>query len=124
MAQHNDTGKAGEERAVEFLAGSGYNILERNYHFKHKEVDIIAEIDNLIVFFEVKTRSEGFMESPAEAVTPKKQRFIIEAANYYIDQHNIQKEVRLDVISITFAGGKATLEHIPEAFHPEVKRTR
>ena len=42
MARHNELGKQGEEIAAQYLVGKGYEIVERNWRNRHKEIDIIA----------------------------------------------------------------------------------
>ena len=42
MIEPHELGKIGEELAVEYLTDKGYQILERNWHSGHKEIDIIA----------------------------------------------------------------------------------
>ena len=43
MAQHNIYGRSGEDVAAEYLEQQGYLILERNWFFGHKELDIVAQ---------------------------------------------------------------------------------
>jgi Holliday junction resolvase-like predicted endonuclease len=50
------TGNRGETLACEFLQKKGYKILQRNYRSKWGEVDIIAKINQMVVFVEVKTK--------------------------------------------------------------------
>ena len=52
-------GNWGENIAKEYLERKGYTILETNWHFKHKEVDLIVFKDG-IVGVEVKTRTSNF----------------------------------------------------------------
>ena len=42
LSDKEDLGKKGEQIAREFLAGKGYQILDSNWHFGHKEIDIVA----------------------------------------------------------------------------------
>ena len=49
MDERKDLGKVGEQLAVDHLLAAGYVILERNWHFSHKEIDIIARDGNDIV---------------------------------------------------------------------------
>ena len=56
MAKHNELGKKGEEIAAQYLSEKGYEILERNWRNRHKEIDIIAKDGNELVIVEVKTR--------------------------------------------------------------------
>ena len=46
-----------EEKAVEYLKGKGYVILETNYRCRFGEIDIIAMYDKMVCFIEVKYRS-------------------------------------------------------------------
>ena len=36
-------GRTGENAALEYLLQNGYKLLERNWHCRHKEVDLIVE---------------------------------------------------------------------------------
>lgn len=56
MAAHNDLGRKGEEKAVEYLVREGYVVLERNWRLKHRELDVICLKGDLLVVVEVKTR--------------------------------------------------------------------
>jgi len=120
MANHNETGKLGEDIATRYLIKKGYKVLDRNWRWNKKELDIIAIDNNLLIFIEVKTRKYGSLENPKDAVTKKKQKFIISAANAYINAKNIEKEVRLDVISVILKGEEIIIEHLEDAFQPIV----
>src|SRR6267378_6105271 len=99
MADHNDTGKIGEEMALCFLRENGYDIREVNWRYKRDEIDIIAKHEGMLVVVEGKTiRSDVFGE-PEDKVTRKKQRNIVRAADVYVKDRNIDLEVRFDVVS-------------------------
>ncbi len=115
-------GAQGELIAAMRLQLHGYKIREKNWRFKHKEIDIIAEKDNKIIFVEVKTRSNTIFETPSEAVTLKKQRLIIEAANQYLIQRNIELDARFDVVSVLVINGREEVEIIENAFYPIIGR--
>jgi putative endonuclease len=118
MAEHNDFGKLGEELAVDYLTGKGYEILERNWRNVHKEIDIIAKEGKFLVIVEVKTRQTDEYGEPDVAVTRKKQRMLIAAANAYITRKGLNIETRFDIISIIFRDGEPVIEHIEDAFLP------
>jgi len=120
MAQHNELGKQGEDTATRFLADLGYKILERNWRYRKGEVDVICSKEDFIVFVEVKTRSTGFFGQPEEAVNKKKQRYLILAADAYVNQKDILLEVRYDIISIIIRQPKQTIRHIKDAFYPTI----
>jgi putative endonuclease len=117
MADHNDFGKIAEDLAVDFLVKAKYRILARNFRYLKAEVDIIAEFENQIIIVEVKARQTDAFLEPQEAVNKKKIKLLITAANYYIEENNIDKEVRFDIISI-LPNKQKTLEitHITDAF--------
>lgn len=121
MAEHNDLGKAGETAAAHYLLDQGYTILERNWRFQKDEIDIIAQKGNLLAIVEVKTRSSNLIEEPEAAVTRKKQKSIIRAADRYVCEKEMAVDVQFDIISLIFAGSDFKLEHIPDAFYPVVK---
>ena len=118
MADHNDFGKLGEELAVNYLVGKGYQILERNWHNIHKEIDIVAKDGKFLVIVEVKARQTNEYGDPDIAVTKKKQQMLIAAANAYIFKNRLDVETRFDIISIVFKDGEPVIEHIEDAFLP------
>ncbi len=69
MYERHLTGKRGEDQAVEYLSQQGYTILERNWFRRIGEIDIIAKKDDVIYFFEVKTRSGLRYGHPFAAVS-------------------------------------------------------
>lgn len=116
MAQHNDLGKQGEEKALAFLEEQGYKIVAANWHEHKFEIDIIAIDNNEMVFVEVKTRATDFFGSPEEAVTMAKQQHLIEGANYYLEQNEIDLNARFDVIAIVMNTSQTKINHIKDAF--------
>ena len=94
-------GKSGEETVAEYLKKKGYTIVVVNYRCKVGEIDIIARDDSVLVFIEVKTRSDLKYGLPAEAVTPRKQRQISRAAQWYLTEKKLlDVPARFDVISV------------------------
>lgn len=116
MRTHNQTGKIGEDIACQYLIEKEYEIIEKNWTFKHKEIDIIAKKGKKIIFVEVKTRSSLSFELPKEAVSLRKQKNLIFAADNYLQLHNILEESRFDIISVLAKGKPKVIEHIQGAF--------
>lgn len=122
MAGHNELGSHGEEIAVRYLQERSYAILERNWRCGRLEVDIIARIGDQMVIAEVKTRTDGFIESLGKAVNKRKQDLLIRAANAYIAIKNLDLDVRFDIIAVIFEGRtKFQVQHIENAFFPAVR---
>lgn len=122
MAQHNEIGKWGELIAREYLIKKGYAIVDTNTRVGHYELDIVAIDHNRAVFIEVKTRSEGEITDPLEAIDNKKMRYLSRAAEAYIRQTGLPYEVRFDVIAIVgtpqMTAVNVKVMHLTDAFRP------
>ena len=118
MAQHLETGASGEKAACEFLVKKGFDIIEKNWRSGKDEVDIIAENKGQVVFIEVKTRSTNYFGDPEDWVGLKKQRNLIRAANNFIEERQLDADVRFDVIGIVKGPQEMSLKHIEDAFYP------
>jgi putative endonuclease len=117
MAQNHQLGKKGEEIAANFLRSKGLKILFMNWTYKHLEVDIIAMDHKTIVLTEVKTRSDYNFGLPEEAVTRQKEKNLVQAAEAFLNIHQLDYEVRFDIISIRINGQNTDIRHIPDAFN-------
>lgn len=118
MADHNELGKLGEERAQAYLVLKGYKIRHTNWVTGKFELDIVAEKDGMLVIVEVKTRSSEYFEHPEEAITLRKIRNLVSAAHDYIFKFNWMGETRFDIISVIPKGQTYTIQHIEDAFLP------
>jgi len=99
MAEHNELGKAGEEKACEYLQSIGYKIIARNWRFRQKEVDIIAYDGEVLAVVEVRTRTTSGWEHPRDTLTPSKIRFLVIAADEFINQKKIDSRTRFDIVT-------------------------
>ncbi len=93
-------GTLGEQFATDYLKQQGYQIVETNFHTRFGEIDIIAKKGDILAFIEVKTRAASMLATPAEAVTPAKQKKLIKATLQYIQTHPSELQPRFDVVSI------------------------
>jgi len=116
MADHNELGKKGEQLAIGFLLEKGYVIVEKNYHYRKAEIDIIAKKENTLVVVEVKTRSTNYFGNPEEFVNPKKIKLLTMAIDDYVIKNDLDVEVRFDIIAIVKKHDKFTIEHLEDAF--------
>ena len=116
MAFHNLLGEEGEKIAVRYLKSKGYIIYETNWRFGKLEVDIIAEDGRELIFIEVKSRSSEIYGRPEEAIDGVKELAILNAAEIYIRDFNLEIEVRFDVISVIINKNKSKIRHIIDAF--------
>lgn len=117
MAQHNDTGKQGEEEAVRYLREKGYEIMTRNYRYQHAEIDLIVKKGKILAFVEVKTRTNLSYGNPEEFVSYTKAKLVMKAAEQYIFARDWQGDVRFDIVAVTVAGSELRIKHIEDAFY-------
>ncbi len=115
--QRLSLGKWGEEQATRFLRRAGMKIVARNLRTPVGEVDIIARKGKTLIFAEVKTRRSRAYGTPQEAVGATKQRQILRAASWYLNEQGQQDlQPRFDVLAVLVVNNKAQIEHIADAF--------
>lgn len=95
-------GAAYEALAADYLCRQGYEIIERNFHCRSGEIDLIAREGEYLCFVEVKYRRGEAYGFPSEAVTYSKQQKIIRAARYYLMRHGYGMDTpcRFDVVAL------------------------
>lgn len=124
MAEHNDLGEWGEDRAAEYLRRKGYVIMDRDWTYgrSKRDIDIVCRTPDeaTVVFVEVKTRAREEVTDPEDAVDLKKMRHIGRAADEYVKARNISEELRFDIITVTgrHNSDNIKINHIEDAFNP------
>ena len=100
-------GDLGEDYAVRLLEKKGYKIIERNFKTKLGEIDIVARVDDSLIFVEVKTRWSKKFGLPEEAVTPWKLAKIRRVAQYFFISHpRLPQKGQIEVVAIEVEDGK------------------
>ncbi len=127
LARQNqpDRGQIGEQAVAEELAKRGYRIVERNYHSRYGEIDIIAEQDGYLAFVEVKARNPRAKGTPAEAVNAAKRKKLIQTALLYLQETITPLQPRFDVAEVFFTGADQPqvkgIRYIADAFSCEAE---
>ena len=94
-------GIVGEQLAACKLMAGGYTIISINENCTpYGVIDIISEKDNLLIFTEVKTFIKEQMATPELKIDMQKLSKLENAINFYIGKHNIDKDIRLDGMSV------------------------
>jgi uncharacterized protein (TIGR00252 family) len=116
ISEHSQMGIWGEEVAAEYLQDQGYIILERDWHSDHRDIDIIARQDEVVVFVEVKTRRNTDFGSPERAVDWKKRCNLRYAINHYMSYQKIDSPTRFDIITVvgTLGTPHPTVNHLED----------
>lgn len=109
-------GREGEDKAAEYIMNSGYRILERNFRGNGGEIDIIAEREDEIVFFEVKTWRDFDEMELERMVNARKRDRIIRAARAFLAGHGMVDghRVRFDILLLE--RGTDRVKHYEDAF--------
>jgi putative endonuclease len=98
----NQQGASAEYDATQLLVDAGYRIVERNYRCKAGELDIVARDGDVLVFVEVRSRSDGEHGSAFETIRHRKQHRVIRVARHYLEAvAPVFEECRFDVVAIT-----------------------
>lgn len=110
------TGKLGEYIATQYFQKKGFKVVARNYHIFGGEIDLIVKKNAILIFVEVKTRTNLNFGFPEEAFTPLKKQKILRAIHHFFAKKASQHQYatwRLDLISIMIKRGQtnATLQH-------------
>ena len=100
METSRKTGLWGEIYAARYLREKGCRIISANYRTRFGEVDIIARNKKYICFVEVKTRGEGAIAQPKEAVDLSKQKKIVAASELFMKTYKYRLQPRYDVCEL------------------------
>ena len=115
MSGATETGRRAESIAQHYLEQRGFRLLFKNYRSGNHEIDLVMQDGDYLVFVEVKARRSLRYGTPAEMVTPLKQKRLIVAAEGYLIRENCPDAmVRFDVVEVFL--DKKQLRHIPDAF--------
>ena len=111
-------GKRGEDVACEELQKRGYVILDRRFRTRRGELDIVARDGAVVVFVEVKARTDSSFGAPFESITWQKRRRLGQMAAAYLFQKKLGgAPCRFDVVAVVEgADARRTVELIQGAF--------
>jgi putative endonuclease len=109
-------GQRGERAAARYLKRQGMRVLLRGYRTRLGEIDLIVRDGDTLVFVEVKARRQG---TPAEAVTPEKERRLTNAALQFLRKYDLlEQRSRFDIVAVVWPQDRKapTIEHFRNAF--------
>jgi len=109
------SGAEAEQLAVTFLQRQGLTLVERNYHCRFGEIDLIMTDRQTLVFVEVRLRSSQSFGGAAASVTPHKQAKLLRAARHYLSGQTRPPPCRFDVVLLSSMADK-NMEWIKDAF--------
>lgn len=122
--ERGEVGRRGEDLASEFLAGRGWEIVERNRVFETGELDIVARraehfggrVTSAWAFVEVKTRASSTHFGSGTNITPVKRAKLVALAKLYMAQEGLRRvPVQIDVIEVDLSGERPRIAYYPRA---------
>ncbi len=118
MSEQKRIGQRAESIAASHLNKHGLTIIERNFHCRFGEIDLIAKDEETLVFIEVRYRNKRVKLSPAETLDACKVDRIITTARYFLSRSRRYQtmQCRFDFVGITGDEQKPDIEWIKNAF--------
>lgn len=108
--RHLEVGRVGEAAAEAYFLRNGYRIVARNDRTKRAEIDLIVQKDGVLVFVEVKTRSDESLGSPEETLSQAALRRLRRHAQVYVASCRWTGACRIDAVCVVVAQGPAGRE--------------
>jgi putative endonuclease len=117
MTQKRDLGNRGEIIASDYLLSRGYRIIERNWHCRFGELDIVAQLGETWVFCEVKTVLGDDVENAFANLSPQKAKKFLKAIYHYLNAKGLEDVLwRIDVIAIAVPlNAEPLIDHVEDA---------
>jgi putative endonuclease len=114
----NHVGKIAEDIAADYLTKQDLKLIDRNFHCRFGEIDLIGLEQELLVFVEVRYRKNEHYLAVVETIDQHKCRKLVITSEYYLSRHKMYRsyQCRYDVIAITGELNKPVIEWIKNAF--------
>lgn len=109
-----EQGDAAEEQARCYLEKNGAQTLARNVRSRYGEIDLVMQLDDTLLFVEVRYRHSTSYGGAAASVDNRKQQRLIATAQYYLQRHPHDGPCRFDVVAIGSTAGD--VEWLQNAF--------
>ena len=96
------SGQVAEVIATKFLNKQGLKFIQKNFHCRYGEIDIVMQDQQTIVFVEVRFRHNSNYGSPFESITSAKQAKLIRTAQSYLMKNKLDDVAcRFDVVGLS-----------------------
>ncbi len=114
------TGQSAEVVVAAFFERAGFVVEARNWRCRVGELYVVARSGDLLVIVEVRSVTTRHLASPTLTVDAEKQAKVARAADVYLRQRRGEppRDVRFDVVGVTFLPDDTRVEHHPNAFVP------
>ncbi len=119
MTRERSLGGLGEGLTVRHLERQGYKVLDRNWHCRYGELDIVAANEAYLAFVEGKTRRDSRYAPARDAGNRRKREKLLLTAQAWLAEHPAeQRQPRFDVAEVYTeeGGGRPLLNYLENAF--------
>lgn len=99
---------------MDFLQRRGLRLLQRNYRCRFGEIDLVMQDGEVIVFVEVRQRSNASFGGAAASISSHKRHRLVLAARHFLAEHG-EPACRFDAMLLD-GTDKAGFEWIKNAF--------
>jgi len=108
--KNKEKGNLGETLVYRYLEKNDCPIIAKNFKSYFGEIDIIFFDKDELVFSEIKSRTGLKYGFPAESVTFRKKKHIINTAKYFLYINNLTNcNIRFDVIEVYLSKNSSPL---------------
>lgn len=109
--EKSEIGRWGEDLALDFLKGNGFQLLARNWRYQKGEIDLVMKSSSTLLFVEVRTRSVTSYVPPYPSIPRKKWKLLRYTASAYRRQMIFKPKImQFDVVGVIHQHG--TLKEI------------
>jgi putative endonuclease len=114
-------GELGERIAGTFLQAKGYRIVQRNYRYAGREIDLVAQKGDLLVAVEVKMRRGGRFGAASQAVDARKLHRLRVAMKGLLSTAEAAYTPRIDLVVIDCSDDleEMLITHLEGVYHIE-----
>ncbi len=111
-------GRWAEQTALEYLLNNKLKLLDRNFRSPFGEIDLIMQDKDIILFIEVRYRSNNYFHTALESINKKKcERIILTSQKYLTDNRSASRlDCRFDVITLSGQQECPMIKWIKNAF--------
>ncbi len=109
----HELGQRGEAIAEKYLLARNYQIIDRHWHGRYGEIDLVASAPDArtLVFIEVKTRNSESFCAIEETIDRRKLERLGLAIGRYVAERRFRGPYRLDAVLILL-GIRTRIRHI------------
>ncbi|MBT9158021.1 MAG: hypothetical protein DDT36_01022 [Firmicutes bacterium] len=121
LMHNKELGERGEALARHYLIKQGYQIIASNFRTPQGEIDLVAQKDGVLIFIEVKYRTDLGQGHPAEAITKRKLQNLRAAIGQYLlsSERADFRPIKIDALCIIhLPGSEPVFEIFPDILGP------